>query len=192
VKKTVQGIAAIGIVALAMTACSSKPKSSASPTSNTPSTSTAASTPPSAAPSSASAPSGAPSAASTGSAKLCMVLDTGGVDDRSFNQSSWQGLQDANKANPNIQISYVASNSQNDYTPNLNAEVSKGCDSVIAVGGLMADAVKAAAAANPNQQFAEIDSPSAGPNQSSCPAYEMRTLSGPMWAPSPAAATCSV
>jgi basic membrane protein A len=93
-----------------------------------------------------------------------MVLDTGGVDDRSFNQSSWQGLQDANKANPNIQISYVASNSQNDYTPNLNAEVSKGCDSVIAVGGLMADAVKAAAAANPNQQFAEIDSPSAGPN----------------------------
>ncbi|HWF42798.1 MAG TPA: BMP family ABC transporter substrate-binding protein [Acidothermaceae bacterium] len=93
-----------------------------------------------------------------------MVLDTGGVDDRSFNQSSWQGLQDANKANPNIKISYVASNSQNDYTPNLNAEVSKGCTSVIAVGGLMGDAVKAAAAANPNQQFAEIDSPSSGPN----------------------------
>jgi basic membrane protein A len=93
-----------------------------------------------------------------------MVLDTGGVDDRSFNQSSRQGLQDANKANPNLKISYVASNSQNDYTPNLNAEVSKGCDSVIAVGGLMADAVTAAAKANPNQQFAEIDNPSVGPN----------------------------
>ncbi|MGH8890281.1 MAG: BMP family lipoprotein [Acidothermaceae bacterium] len=93
-----------------------------------------------------------------------MVLDTGGVDDRSFNQSSWQGLQDANKANPNIKISYVASNTQNDYTPNLNAEVAKGCDSVIAVGGLMADAVTAAAKANPNQQFAEIDNPSVGPN----------------------------
>jgi len=167
VKKTVQGIAAIGVtfaVALAMTACSSKPKTSSSPTtSSAASSSSPASSAPSSAPASSSAPS-SPSAASTGSANLCMVLDTGGVDDRSFNQSSWQGLQDANKANPNIKISYVASNSQNDYTPNLNAEVSKGCTSVIAVGGLMGDAVKAAAAANPNQQFAEIDSPSSGPN----------------------------
>jgi len=165
VKKTVQAIAATGIVALAMTACSSKPSSSAS--SNTPTTSApAASASQPTTPASASAPASSPagSAAATGSATLCMVLDTGGVDDRSFNQSSWQGLQDANKANPNIKISYVASNSQNDYTPNLNAEVAKGCTSVIAVGGLMADAVAAAAKANPNQQFAEIDNPSVGPN----------------------------
>ena len=164
-KKTVQAIAATGIVALAMTACSSKPSSSAS--SNTPTTSApAASASQPTTPASASAPASSPagSAAATGSATLCMVLDTGGVDDRSFNQSSWQGLQDANKANPNIKISYVASNSQNDYTPNLNAEVAKGCTSVIAVGGLMADAVAAAAKANPNQQFAEIDNPSVGPN----------------------------
>jgi basic membrane protein A len=93
-----------------------------------------------------------------------MVLDTGGVDDKSFNQSSWAGMTAANAANANIKISYVSSNSQNDYTPNLNAEVSKGCDTVIAVGGLMADAVKAAAAADPKQQFAEIDNPSTGPN----------------------------
>jgi basic membrane protein A and related proteins len=93
-----------------------------------------------------------------------MVLDTGGVDDHSFNQSSWQGLQDANKANPNIKVSYVASNTQNDYTPNLNAEVAKGCSTIIAVGGLMNDAVKAAAAANPKQQFAEIDDSSTGAN----------------------------
>ena len=52
-----------------------------------------------------------------------MVLDTGGVDDRSFNQSSYAGFTAANKANPNITISYVPSNSQNDYTPNLTAEV---------------------------------------------------------------------
>jgi basic membrane protein A len=93
-----------------------------------------------------------------------MVLDTGGVDDRSFNQSSWQGLQDANKANPKITISYVGSNTGNDYTPNLNAEVAKGCSTIIAVGGLMTDNVKAVAAANPKQQFAEIDSGSSGPN----------------------------
>ena len=39
----------------------------------------------------------------------------------------------------------MPSNSQNDYTPNLNAEVSKGCDTIIAVGGLMADDVKTVA-----------------------------------------------
>jgi len=96
--------------------------------------------------------------------KACMVLDTGGVDDRSFNQSSWAGLQAANKTNPNIKISYIASNSQNDYTPNLTAEVNKGCDTVIAVGGLMGDAVKAVAKQNAKQQFAQIDSGSSGPN----------------------------
>ena len=74
----------------------------------------------------ASSPSS--SAAATGSLKACMVLDVGGVDDHSFNQSSWAGLQAANKANPNIKISYVPSSSQNDYTPNLTAETNKGCD----------------------------------------------------------------
>jgi basic membrane protein A and related proteins len=96
--------------------------------------------------------------------KACMVLDTGGVDDRSFNQSSWAGLQAASKSNPKIAISYVGSNSQNDYTPNLTAEVNKGCGTIIAVGGLMGDAVKAAAARYPKQQFAQIDSGSSGPN----------------------------
>jgi basic membrane protein A len=93
-----------------------------------------------------------------------MVLDTGGVDDRSFNQSSWAGFTAAAAANPNIKPSYVSSNSQNDYTPNLTAEVSKGCNTIVAVGGLMADAVKKIAAANPNQKFAEVDASSSGPN----------------------------
>ncbi|WP_310964478.1 BMP family lipoprotein [Nocardioides terrisoli] len=94
----------------------------------------------------------------------CMVLDTGGVDDHSFNQSSWAGLQAANKANPNIKISYVSSNSQNDYTPNLTTETNRGCNTVIAVGGLMGTAVAKIAKANPKQQYAEIDAPSSGPN----------------------------
>ena len=167
-KKTVQGIAAIGLIgalALAMTACSSKPKSSAnSSSSTTPTSSSPASSAPSVAPSSSSAPVGSPSAASTGSAKLCMVLDTGGVDDKSFNQSSWEGLQAAAKTNPNISPTYVASNSSNDYTPNLTAQTNASCDTIIAVGGLMADNVKKIAAANPNQHYAEIDNPSTGSN----------------------------
>jgi basic membrane protein A len=92
----------------------------------------------------------------------CMVLDTGGVDDHSFNESSYDGLKAANKANSNIAISYVASNSQNDYTPNLTVETNKGCDTVIAVGGLMGDAVAKIAKANPNQHYAEIDDSNQG------------------------------
>ena len=66
-----------------------------------------------------------------------MVLDTGGVDDKSFNQSSYAGMTAAAAANPNIKISYVPSNTGNDYTPNLNAEAQRKCDTTIAVGGLM-------------------------------------------------------
>jgi len=174
VKKAYQVIAATGTVAIMLTACSSKSKTAASPTSSAPaasapasSTSAPAPAPSSTAPAAsvpASPVASSPAPAAGGAINACMVLDTGGVDDHSFNQASWQGLQDANKANPKITVSYVASNTQNDYTPNLNAEVQKGCSTIIAVGGLMNDAVKAAAAANPKQQFAEIDDSSTGPN----------------------------
>ena len=107
----------------------------------------------------------APTTAAAGAKiKACMVLDTGGVDDKSFNQSSWEGLQAAAKANASITPGYVASNSSNDYTPNLTAQTNAGCDTVIAVGGLMADNVKKIAAANANQHYAEIDAPSSGNN----------------------------
>ncbi len=109
--------------------------------------------------------SGGASAAPGGNAfNACMVLDTGGVDDKSFNQSSWAGMQAASQANPNIKISYVPSNTANDYTPNLTAEANKKCDTTIAVGGLMSDNVKEVAAKNPSLKFAEVDAASSGPN----------------------------
>ena len=161
-KRTVQAVALVGVAALALTACGSK--------SNGTSASSGASLPSavaSAASSAASAVSSAASAVSSAanaSLTACMVLDTGGVDDRSFNQSSWNGLQLANKANPNIAISYVPSNSQNDYAPNLANEQAKGCGTIIAVGGLMTGQVTAAAKQHPDQTYAQIDSGSSGPN----------------------------
>jgi basic membrane protein A len=106
----------------------------------------------------------APSAGGGAAFNACMVLDTGGVDDKSFNQSSYAGMEAAAKADPNIKISYVPSNTANDYTPNLQAEANKKCSTTIAVGGLMADNVKAVAAANPTLKFAEVDSASSGPS----------------------------
>ena len=148
-------IAGLAAFTMALAGCGSKPGS------NTNSTSSQATTP---ATTGSGASTGSGTAAAGGALKACMVLDTGGVDDKSFNQSSWAGMQAANKANSKIQISYVPSNSGNDYTPNLQAEVTKGCQTVIAVGGLMENNVKAIAASNPTVHFAEVDAPSTGPN----------------------------
>src|SRR6266702_4365030 len=83
--------------------------------------------------SSSSAPSSSPSssAASTSTAAAagkflgCLVTDTGGINDKSFNQSSWQGMQEAAAANPNVTVKYLPSTSESDYVPNINQFISE-------------------------------------------------------------------
>ncbi|NYF56821.1 basic membrane protein A [Micromonospora purpureochromogenes] len=87
----------------------------------------------------------------------CMVTDVGGIDDKSFNTSAWKGLQEAQKANSNIDIKNVQSKAEADYEVNLNGFVNQKCDFILAVGGLMSDATKKAAAAHPDQQFGIVD-----------------------------------
>ncbi|MDG4833376.1 BMP family ABC transporter substrate-binding protein [Solwaraspora sp. WMMD1047] len=87
----------------------------------------------------------------------CMVTDVGGIDDKSFNTSAWQGLEAAKAENDNIDIKFVASDAEADYEPNLTQYVNQDCDFILAVGGLMAEATGKVAAANPDQQFAIVD-----------------------------------
>ncbi|PSK63151.1 Membrane lipoprotein TmpC [Micromonospora sp. MH33] len=87
----------------------------------------------------------------------CMVTDVGGIDDKSFNTSAWKGLQEAQKENAKIDIKNVQSKAEADYEVNLTGFVNQKCDFILAVGGLMQDATKKAAAANPNQQFGIVD-----------------------------------
>jgi basic membrane protein A len=148
------------VAAVALAACGSK---SSPPSNTTPNQQPGGQSPTATTTSPGNSPAQSPTA--TGKTlKACMVLDTGGIDDHSFNQTSYAGMQAANRTNPNIKISYVPSNSSNDYTPNLKAEVARGCNPVIAVGGLMENNVKAIAKQNPNVNFAEVDAPSTGPN----------------------------
>jgi basic membrane protein A and related proteins len=107
-------------------------------------------------PASNSGASGAPSGGGK-SAHACMVTDTGGINDRSFNAAAWAGMQAANKQNPNIKIDYVQSRAESDYGPNLNGYVQQKCDVIVAVGGLMGDATTAAAKAAPSSKFAIVD-----------------------------------
>lgn len=90
--------------------------------------------------------------------KACMVTDTGGVDDRSFNASAWKGLQDAKAEDKNIEVTYATSKADTDYEPNLQQFAQQRCDIVLAVGGLMAEATQKVAKQNPKVTFAMVDS----------------------------------
>ncbi len=85
-----------------------------------------------------------------------LVTDVGGVNDGSFNQSAWEGLQRAQK-DMGIQVNYLESKTDADYTPNIEAFMDEDCDLIICVGYMLADATRAAAEANPDQKFAIID-----------------------------------
>ena len=76
----------------------------------------------------------------------CQVTDTGGVDDKGFNQISYKGMQDA-EASLGVTIDLLESASDADYAPNLQNFADKGCNIIITVGFLLGDATKAAAEA---------------------------------------------
>jgi basic membrane protein A len=87
----------------------------------------------------------------------CMVTDTGGINDRSFNASSWAGMQAAAAADSSLTVKYLQSTTQSDYTPNINTFIGEKCNIIVTVGFLMGAATEAAAKAHPNQKFAIVD-----------------------------------
>lgn len=86
----------------------------------------------------------------------CIVSDSGGFDDQSFNQSSYEGLQKA-KADLGIQVKEAQSGSTSDFAPNLSLMASAGCNLTVTVGFLLAKATGDAAKANPDLNYAIID-----------------------------------
>ncbi len=99
-----------------------------------------------------------------GSAGLaCEVTDTGGVDDKGFNQIAHEGLLQA-ETELGVATDLLESTTDADYAPNLQSFVDKGCNVIVTVGYLLADATKAAAEANPTVQFAIVDSNTSAAN----------------------------
>jgi basic membrane protein A len=86
----------------------------------------------------------------------CQVTDTGGVDDKGFNQTAWKGVQDA-ESELGIEGKLLESSAETDYAPNINSFISDNCDIIITVGFLLGDATKEAAEANPDQKFSIVD-----------------------------------
>lgn len=93
----------------------------------------------------------------------CEVTDTGGVDDKGFNQIAHEGLLQA-ETELGVATDLLESTTDADYAPNLQSFVDKGCNVIVTVGFLLADATKAAAEANPTVQFAIVDSNTSAAN----------------------------
>ena len=107
--------------------------------------------------SSSSSSTSSGSAATTGF-QGCMVTDTGGIDDRSFNASSWAGMQAGKAADSKVgSVNYLQSTTESDYVPNISTFVQRKCGIIVTVGFLMGDATQTAAKSNPNQKFAIVD-----------------------------------
>ncbi|MFJ7735165.1 BMP family protein [Lysinibacillus sp. NPDC097287] len=92
---------------------------------------------------------------------IAMVTDVGGVDDKSFNQSAWEGVQAYGKEHGLSKgdggFDYLQSSDHSDYDPNLNALLRRDFNLIYGVGFMMADAIEAIALDNPDAQFALID-----------------------------------
>lgn len=92
-----------------------------------------------------------------------MVTNSGGLEDRSFNQSSWEGLQAAEEEF-GIDVNAIVSNSESDIAPNVTQAVDTGCQFVLTVGWELADATIAEATANPDVHFSIVDEQVDGEN----------------------------
>lgn len=95
--------------------------------------------------------------ASADTVKIGMVTDVGGVNDKSFNQTSWEGLQKLAEEDPSFEVAYLESKTDADYSANIETFIDEEYDLIICVGYMLADATREAAMANPDQKFAIID-----------------------------------
>ena len=88
--------------------------------------------------------------------KVAMITDTGGINDQSFNQSAWEGLQQLG-TETGAQVAYIESKQSGDFTTNFETLIDNGNTLCWGIGYACADAVIEAAQANPNVSFACVD-----------------------------------
>lgn len=92
--------------------------------------------------------------------KVGMVTDVGGVDDKSFNQSAWEGLQSFGKENglkENEGYRYLLSTKESDYIPNLTKFAEGDYDLTFGIGYIMNESIEEMAKKYPDNQFAIVD-----------------------------------
>ncbi|WP_209122160.1 BMP family protein [Alkalihalobacillus sp. BA299] len=92
--------------------------------------------------------------------KVAMVTDVGGIDDKSFNQSAWEGMTQFGQEyglTEGTNYKYLQSSTDADYAPNLNSLIREDFDLVWGIGFLMASDIKTVATQRPEAQLAIVD-----------------------------------
>lgn len=89
--------------------------------------------------------------------KVCVALDTGGINDKSFNQTSYDGAKIAKSKGWASTIEYLPAKSPADYGPNIQKFVDKGCTLILGIGFAVADAIIASAEKNSKVKYAIVD-----------------------------------
>lgn len=88
--------------------------------------------------------------------KVGFVTDEGGINDQSFNQGVWEGIELASEE-LGVTSEYQESKDSNDYAPNLETVVDNGNDLIIAAGFNLGEAIYESAQMNPDVKYAIID-----------------------------------
>lgn len=89
--------------------------------------------------------------------QIGLVTHEGGeIDDQSFNQAVWLGVQAA-AASLGAEAAYIETQDSTDYAANIAEFAENGYDIIVTVGVAMGDATRAAAVAYPNIHFIGAD-----------------------------------
>lgn len=88
--------------------------------------------------------------------KVCMVTDSGGIGDKSFNDLTWSGVE-RGVADFAVEGNYIQSTQPTDFAPNLSACKDSGAKLIICVGFMMTDDCQKAATDNPDIYYAGVD-----------------------------------
>ncbi|RLL45372.1 BMP family ABC transporter substrate-binding protein [Oceanobacillus piezotolerans] len=102
--------------------------------------------------------------------KVAMVTDYGGVDDKSFNQSSWEGIQawgEENGLEKGVNYDYAQSTEKADYMPNLTRFVRDEYNLILGIGFELKEDLQTAAEQYPDTNFALVDDIVDAPNAAS-------------------------
>lgn len=101
-------------------------------------------------------------------ATAALITDTNGVDDRSFNQSAWEGMVAWGKANGlkegNQGYQYFQSANESDYIPNIDQALNAGFQTIFGIGFKLQAAIAEQAKANPETNFVMVDEVVEGAN----------------------------
>ena len=155
-KKRLLSMALSAVMVLSLAACGGQAKEAKTSTASTSKTSTASTVSKASSAMASNASKTSDTTKASSDLKVGLITDVGGIHDHSFNETSWKGLEKA-KTDFGVEINYLESKTDADYTSNIETFVDEEYDLIVCVGFKLAEATKKAAEAHPETKFAIID-----------------------------------